>query len=109
MARDAIHVAVGLGVLGLQRAQMRRQELTKRLAGPKSRAGGCSAGVREKIASKMHEADGAVEALIVRAEASLEALEDRLPSPARDMAKQVHARSREARALMRSIVRRYAA
>ena len=30
-ARDAAYVAVGLGVLGLQRAQVQRQEWAKRL------------------------------------------------------------------------------
>lgn len=33
LARDAAYVAVGFGVLGLQRAQVRRRELRKRLEG----------------------------------------------------------------------------
>jgi hypothetical protein len=34
-ARDAAYVAVGLGVLAVQRAQVRRSELIKALAGPR--------------------------------------------------------------------------
>lgn len=33
LARDAAYVAVGFGVLGFQRAQVRRRELRKRLEG----------------------------------------------------------------------------
>ena len=32
--RDAAYVTIGLGVIGFQRAQVRRQELTKQLALP---------------------------------------------------------------------------
>ena len=34
-ARDAAYVVVGLGVLGIQRAQVRRQQLQRRFAEPR--------------------------------------------------------------------------
>jgi hypothetical protein len=109
LARDAIHVAVGLGLLGLHRAQLRRQELTKRLTQPKGRGSAHLTGVRGMIKRQMQAADEAAERMIVRAEASLEPVEDRLPSPVREIVKQAHARSREAHGLLRSIVRGTAA
>lgn len=36
VARDAMYVAVGLGVLGFQRAQVRRQQVLKNLAAPRA-------------------------------------------------------------------------
>jgi hypothetical protein len=109
IARDAVHVAIGLGVLGLNRAQVRRQELSRHLAEPKDLTSERLAGARERASKQMQAADEAVEGLIVRVEASLEPIEDRLPSPVRETVKMLHARSREARGLLRSIVRGTAA
>ena len=36
VARDATYVVIGAGVLGVQKAQVQRQELRKRLADPRS-------------------------------------------------------------------------
>ena len=109
IARDAVHVALGLAVLGLNRAQLRRQELSRHLAGPKNLTSWQLASVRERASSQMQAADKAVEGLIVRVEASLEPMEDRLPSPVRETVEKLHARSRQARGLLRSIVRGTAA
>ena len=57
-ARDAAYVVVGLGVLGLQRAQVRRQELQKRLFEPRTQIQGHLGDVRGQLAAWLHpEAD----------------------------------------------------
>jgi hypothetical protein len=95
-ARDAAYVVVGLGVLGFQRAQVRRQELQKRLT-DRSQIHGHLGDVRGEVTKRVKDVDEAVEQVIVRIEASLAPIEERLPVPARDLAKQAHAQAREVR------------
>jgi hypothetical protein len=109
IARETAYVAVGLGVLGLHRAQVRRQELAKHLAEPKSRGLEHLEGVRGELTKRAKAVDEAFEQVIGRVEASMEPIEDRLPAQARDLVKQVHTRSREAREQLRGIVRAMAA
>ncbi len=96
-ARDTAYVVVGLGVLGFQRAQVRRQELYKRLAEPRSRVEDTLKVARSELSKRTKDVDGKVEAVIDRIEASLEPIEDRLPAPARDLVKQAHSQAREVR------------
>ena len=103
-ARDAVYVAVGLGVLGLQRAQVRRQELLKRLADPRISFEERLGGVRTEITKQFKAVDEVLEQVIDQLEASWEPIEERLPTQARDFAQQVRSRSREAREHFRNIV-----
>ena len=103
-ARDAAYVVVGLGVLGFQRAQVRRQELQKRMAEPRGQIEDRLGEVRTKVTKRAKDVDDAVEQVIVRIEASLEPFEDRLPDPARDLVKQAHAQAREARQQLRKLL-----
>ncbi|MDA8184882.1 MAG: hypothetical protein M0035_10725 [Actinomycetota bacterium] len=96
-ARDTAYVVVGLGVLGFQRAQVRRQELYKRLAEPRSRVEDTLKVARSELSKRTKDVDGKVEAVIDRIEASLEPIEERLPAPARDLVKQAHSQAREVR------------
>ena len=68
-ARDAAYVVVGLGVLGVQRAQVRRQELVKKLAEPRSQVEDRLGEVREQFAKRVKDVDGAVEQVLDRIEA----------------------------------------
>jgi hypothetical protein len=103
-ARDALYVVVGLSVLGLQRAQVRRQELSKRLAEPRSVIEETLDDVRGELTKQAKVVDEAVEQVIDRIEASWEPIEEMLPTQARELAQQVRTRSREARDYLRSIV-----
>jgi hypothetical protein len=96
-ARDAAYVVVGLGVLGFQRAQVRRQDLQKRFAEPRVQIQDRLGGVRGEVSKRVKEADGAVEHVIGRIESTLLPIEDRLPEPARDLVKQMHTQAREVR------------
>jgi hypothetical protein len=109
IARETAYVAVGLGVLGLHRAQVRRQELMKHLAEPKSQGSERLGAVRGEITKQVKAVDQAFEQVIGRVEASLKPIEDRLPTQARDLVEQVHERSREAREQLRSALRAMAA
>jgi hypothetical protein len=103
-ARDALYVAVGLSVLGIQRAQVRRQELNKRLGEPRSVIEERLGEVRGELTKQARVVDDAVEQVIDRIEASWEPIEEMLPPHARELAQQVRTRSREARDYLRNIV-----
>jgi len=103
-ARDAAYVVVGLGVLGFQKAQVRRQELQKRLAEPRTQIEDRLGDVRGGITRKAMDVEEAVEQVIGRIEASLEPIEERLPVPARDFVKQAHSQAREARQQLRKLL-----
>ena len=103
-ARDAAYVVVGLGVLGVQRAQVRRQELAKRLAEPRASVEGRFEDVRGEIARRVKDADVRVEKAIDRLEATWEPLEERLPEQARSLVKQARDQAREARQQIRTLL-----
>jgi ribosome recycling factor len=104
VVRDAAYVVVGLGVLGVQRAQVRRQELVKRLAEPKTQFEDRIGGARGEFTKRVKEVDTVVEQVIGRLEATLEPIEGRLPTQARDLVKQAHSQAREARQQLRTLL-----
>ena len=81
-ARDAAYVAVGLGVLGLQRAQVQRQELARRSAEMDQRLADLRAGLGAGGQQLGEWLDTTVQFL----ESSLEPLEQQLPPQARELA-----------------------
>lgn len=98
-ARDAAYVAVGLGVLGIQRAQVRRHELAKR-AGPVDDR---MAYLRKAIAAGVEQVDGWLDATVQLLESSIEPLGDQLPAPAKDLAGKACEGVRELRAQLRQL------
>jgi ribosome recycling factor len=103
-ARDAAYVAVGLGVMGFQRAQVRRQELVKRFAQPRTLIESRLGDVRGEFTKSVKSVDEAVENVIGRVESTFEPLEERLPTQARDLVKQAQAQAREARQQLRNLL-----
>jgi DNA-binding ferritin-like protein len=109
VAKDATYVVIGAGVLGFQQAQVQRQELLKRLSDPKADLGSRVNSVRSDVNGALHGVDSTVEGLmerfeevIQRLEAAVAPLEDRLPTQARDVARQAHVQAKEARTQLRS-------
>ncbi len=109
LAKDATYVVIGAGVLGLQRAQVQRQELRKKLAEPRADLGQRVASVRTDLGEALQAVDVAVdqvatrvEELIERMEMAVAPLEDYLPAQARDVARQAHVQAKEARTQIRS-------
>jgi len=103
-ARDAAYVVVGLGVLALQRAQVRRQDLSKRLAEPRAHVGSTVGDVREELARRVKDVDGRLETVITRLESSWEPVEERLPAQARTLLQQARTQAREARQQLRTLL-----
>lgn len=103
-ARDAAYVVVGLGVLGFQRAQVRRQELSKRLAEPRAQVEDKLGDVRGEFTKRVKGVDDRVEEAIARFEASLVPLEQRLPAQARALVEQARTQAREARQQLRTLL-----
>jgi hypothetical protein len=91
LLKDAFYVTVGLGVIVAQRAQVRRQELSK---------------VFEDRFKLFEERLDDVES---RVDAVLDRFEERLPEGARDVAKQARSAAKDARTQARNLVNRGAA
>lgn len=125
-ARDAAYVAVGLGVLGLQRAQVRRRELLQRLSAAVStlqqqveRLGDDLAGAGNvlqqqvdrlgdlpvDLSAALTDIDDALESVVAKVEAAIEPLEQRLPAPARDAIRQARSQVTATRHQIRQRVR----
>ena len=103
-ARDAAYVVVGLGVLGLQRAQVRRQDLAKRLAEPRAQVENTLGDVRGELSRRVKDVDERIEVVIGRLESAWEPVEERLPSQARSLAQQARSQAREARQQIRTLL-----
>lgn len=99
--QDAFYVGVGLGVIGFQKAQVRRVELTKAVKG---RVGSLTGSVDDRV-KLVEERLGALEE---RIESVLDEVEAKLPDPARDVVGQARGAAREVRQQVRSAVGRAA-
>ena len=109
VAKDATYVVIGAGVLGYQQVQVQRRELAAKLQEPATLAERVST-VRGDLTEAVHSMDTRVEDLIDRVEEIIERVEavfapfeDRLPTQARDVAKQVHVQAKDARTQLRSM------
>ncbi len=100
-ARDAAYVAVGLGVLAVQRAQVRRNELMKALQGPRGGLEERLGDVRGEIGRRFKDIDGRVEQVFESLESSMIPVEERLPEPARDFVRQARIQARDVRQQIR--------
>lgn len=93
-ARDAAYVAVGLGVLGFQRAQVQRRQLQRRLA-PEVDLDQRVSEVRAAVATGVQQLDELLEGAVQAMESTLQPLEDQLPPVAREVAQRVVDQARE--------------
>lgn len=88
LAEDAAYVAIGFGVLGFQRAQVRRREMAKRLekqlAGMEMPIGDA----RRELSKTLKELDRQLEQVIERLDSALEPVSQRLPATAQAMVHQ---------------------
>lgn len=82
--RDAAYIAIGMGVLGVQRAQVRREELAK------------------LVSAAVKDADARVEPVIKAVEAQIDSAVDRLPEPAKPIVARARKASEEARKQVRN-------
>ena len=99
LLKDAFYVTIGLGVIAVQRAQVRRQELTKQVSGHVD-------GLGKRVDDRVKTVEERLEAVEARFDALLDQLEERLPEQARDLAHQARVAAKEARTQVRGLARR---
>ncbi|MGH9046797.1 MAG: hypothetical protein ACRDVW_05720 [Acidimicrobiales bacterium] len=85
LAKGAVDTAVGLGVLGLQKLQVGRVELHKRLAGDDKLGAGYT-GLRTEAFRRASQLDAVVGEALRTVESSLQPVTGLLPEPARHVA-----------------------
>ena len=124
--RDALYITVGAGVIGFQKAQVGRRELTdavtKQVAEAKGRFDGLSGSndlleqakvqVQKLVVSAEDQVKVVEDRLSVveeRYEALLDQIETKLPEQARDLFKQSRDAAKDARTQVRTLVNRTAA
>ena len=103
LARDAAYVAVGLGVLAYQRAQVQRVELQKRLQQDlplDQRIGD----VRQGVAKGYRQIDDLAESAVQFVESTLQPIEERLPSSVTQVTTKAREQAREVRIQIRQRV-----
>ena len=116
LAKDAAYVAVGFGVIGFQKAQVRRQELRKQLDGQlgEARTGFTTLStsvedqvkmVEERFAALGEQVEKYGDELETRITKALDELETRLPEQAKEVFTTVRTTAKEARGQVRSMVR----
>ncbi|MGH9169310.1 MAG: hypothetical protein ACRD0Z_00300 [Acidimicrobiales bacterium] len=86
VAQDAAYVAIGLGVIGFQKAQVRRRELLKlvetQVSSQRASAEGPVTDLRKEVTKALKEIDKTLGQLIERVDAGIEPVAERLPAGA---------------------------
>jgi hypothetical protein len=103
LARDAAYVAVGLGVLGFQRAQVQRVGLQNRLSKDFSLDQRLS-GVRAELTKGVKQLDALLENATQFIETSLQPLEAQLPAAVTQLTTKACEQAREVRNQIRQRV-----
>jgi hypothetical protein len=103
LARDAAYVAVGIGVLGFQRAQVQRLELQQRLSKDFSLDERLN-GVRTELTKGIQQLDELLETALQFIESSIQPLEQQLPASVTQFTTKAFEQSREVRSQIRSRV-----
>jgi hypothetical protein len=89
VATEAAYVAIGIGVLGFHKAQVRRQELADTV--DRANRGDLDASLgeaRKQVAKRVKEFDATVSQIIEMLDSTLEPVWQRLPEPAQAMVQQ---------------------
>lgn len=105
VARDAAYVAVGLGVLGFQRAQVRRVELSKRITGPRKQIEDQLTEARAEVSRRAKQIDGQIGEMLGKVESTLAPLDRYIPVQARGATRVTRLRVRQAASFLRERAR----
>jgi hypothetical protein len=103
LARDAAYVAVGLGVLGYQRAQVQRVELQNRLSQDFSLDQRTN-DVRQGMAKAFQQIDDLAESAAHFVESTLQPIEEKLPPTVSQLTSKAREQAREVRTQIRQLV-----
>jgi len=92
VAQDAAYVAIGLGVIGVQKAQVRRRELRSQFERPledvRKAVEAPIADFRKEFAKAVKEFDKTFGQFIERFDATIEPMSERLPAGAQQVVQQ---------------------
>ena len=106
--RDAGYIAIGLGVIAFQRAQVRRQELRTQLADQREALEARAVEARNLVAGLVKEADARIEPVLAAVEAQIDAVADavteRLPEQTKGFVAQARTAGKDARSQFRARV-----
>ena len=102
--RDAAYVAIGMGVIGFQRAQTRRQDLRKQFAEQRSAFESRGADVVKLFTEAFKQADARLAPVVDIIEAQFDTVVDRLPAQAKSLIEPAHQASKDARQQLRARV-----
>ncbi|HVE94893.1 MAG TPA: hypothetical protein VNB24_08245 [Acidimicrobiales bacterium] len=102
--RDATYIAIGLGVIGFQRAQVRRQELRSQLADQKTVLDARATEARALVSELVKQADSRIEPVIAAVEAQIDAVADLLPEQTKGFVTQARTAGKEVRSQLRARV-----
>jgi ElaB/YqjD/DUF883 family membrane-anchored ribosome-binding protein len=105
LAKDVLYVTVGLGVIAVQKVQVRRREVREQLGDPKAQF----KSITKLFEERVKVVEERLEGVDRRFEALLDQFEERLPEQARGVAQQARTAAKEARTQARSLVGRGAA
>lgn len=85
--RDAAYIVIGIGVIGVQRAQVRREEF------------------RKQFTDVIKQADAALSPVVDAVEAQIDTVVERLPAQAKQLIEPARQAGKDAREQVRSRVR----
>jgi vacuolar-type H+-ATPase subunit H len=98
-AKDAAYVVVGLGVIGWQRAQVRRRDLEQQLRAPRAQL---ETQVTEAVTEAREQLHKLAKDIEQRLEPVVEQFEERLPEQARELVGQARQAAKDAREQLRT-------
>ena len=101
LAKDAFYVTVGLGVLGYQQLQVRRNELKQRLSERLDSRKGQVDEVAKALEARISAFDERIRLFETKLDNVVEQVKDRLPTPAGEVLTQAHDAVRTAREQVR--------
>ena len=106
LLKDAVYVSIGLGVIAVQKAQVRRQELSQQVSSQVDDAKSQLQSLSKLFDDRVKLVEERLEGVEARFDALLDQLEGQLPDQARDIVKQARSAAKEARSQVRGLTRR---
>jgi hypothetical protein len=102
--KDAAYVAVGFGVLGFQKAQVRRQELKKQVLSQRAQVESQLEGAVGQLSGLVKTLDERLRPVRQELEGRLDTFEGRLPDPAKELVKRARILTKDTEDQVRKLV-----
>ena len=102
--RDAAYIAIGMGVIAVQRAQVQREALRKQFADQRTAFESRGADAVKILNDAIKQADARIAPVVELLEQQVDTVVDRLPAQAKSIIEPAHQASKDARQQFRSRV-----